>query len=288
MPGRAPPDPVRAEGLHPGAGAPQPLPVEVLVVGHGVGDGPGDRAGVPEVGDAGDTGDGQAHDVELGAGQVDLLVDARVLDPAVGVAGDHGLPGHRPLTADQPAVAAGGAGAVGGEEADGVRVQVRGDLLTPELGREAGEKDVGGEPDAERGPGFPAARGEAGAGELGGGAAGKTLVDPVDVRPHPPRRPGVPSLEVREAASGGVVDSGPSREPVPVQGAPAEEGRRGALRPVALDLQLPGPVAGGDEALRVGEFGRAARAQMRNAPGVAVDLGGHAAPSLFFRLGLPK
>ncbi len=163
-------------------------------------------------------------------------------------------------------------------------------LLAPELGREPGEEDVGGEPDAEGGPGVPGPGGEAGAGELGGrlGPLRQTRVDPVDVRPHPLGRLGVPSLQVREAASGRVVESGPSGEQVPGQGVLAEEGRRGALGPVPLDLQLPGPVAGGDTALRVGEFGRAAGAQMRNAPGITVDLGGHAVPLPPFRLGLPK
>ncbi len=280
VPGRPAPDPVGPEGLHARAGAPQPLPVQVLVVGHGVGDGPGDRAGVAEVGDAGDAGHGQAHDVELGAGQVNLLVDARVLDPAVRVTGDDRPPGDGPLPAHQPAVAAGGAGAVGGEEADRVRTEVGGDLLAPELGREPGEEDVGGEPDAERGPGVPVARDETGPGELGGRVRSfrQTLVHPVHVRPHPLRRLRFPSLQAVEAASGRVVESGPSGEPVPGQGARAEEGSRGALGPVPLGLHLPGPVAGGDQALRVGEFRRAARAQMRNAPGVAVDLDGHPAP----------
>lgn len=118
------PDAVRAEGLHPGPRAAQSLPVQVLVVGHGVGDGPGDRAGVAEVGDAGDAGDGEAEDVELGAGEPDLLVDAGFLDVAVRVAGEDGLAGGGAGAGDQPAVAAGGARAVGGEQADRVRAQV--------------------------------------------------------------------------------------------------------------------------------------------------------------------
>src|SRR5690606_22466791 len=85
VPGGPAPGAVRAERLRTGAGAAQPLAVEVLVVGHGVGDGPGDGAGVTEVGDAGDAGHGEADDIELRAGQADLLVHARVLDEPVRV-----------------------------------------------------------------------------------------------------------------------------------------------------------------------------------------------------------
>lgn len=60
---------VRPQCLHGLAPAPQFLLVEVLVVGHGVGDRPGDGRGVSEVRDAGDAGNGQPDDVELRAGQ---------------------------------------------------------------------------------------------------------------------------------------------------------------------------------------------------------------------------
>lgn len=39
-----------------------------------------------EVGESGDAGDGEADDVDVRADQMDLLVDARVLDEAVRVA----------------------------------------------------------------------------------------------------------------------------------------------------------------------------------------------------------
>src|SRR5436190_2207656 len=68
---------------------------------------------------------------------------------------------------------------------------------------------------------------------------------------------------------------GPSREGVPGQGPGTEEGGRGALRAMPFDLQLPGTVAGGDPALGAGEFTRAARAEMGDPPGVAVDLDAH-------------
>jgi hypothetical protein len=69
---------------------------------------------VAEVGDAGDAGDGEADDVELGAGEPDLLVDAGILDVAVRVAREDGVAGGGAGAGDQPAVAAGGARAVGG------------------------------------------------------------------------------------------------------------------------------------------------------------------------------
>ncbi|GAA3227793.1 hypothetical protein GCM10020256_39410 [Streptomyces thermocoprophilus] len=166
--GGAVPAPVGAECLDAGAGAAQPLVVEVLVVGHGVGDGPGDGAGVAEVGEAGDAGDGEADDVELVAGEPYLLVDAGVLDEPVRVAGEDRLPGGGAVAGEEPAVAAGGAGAVGGEQADRVGPQVPYRLLAPQFGGEPGEQDVRGQPDAERGPRLPAAGGEAGRVELGG------------------------------------------------------------------------------------------------------------------------
>ncbi len=149
-------------------------------------------------------------------------------------------------------------------------------MLAPELGGEAREEDVRGEPDAERGPGLPTAGGQAGAGELGGGfARGQALVDSVDVRPHPGRRLRVLPLQGGEAAACGVREAGAAGEAVPGQGLGAEEGRGGALGAVPLDLQLPGAVAGGDPALGAGESGGGVRAQVRDSPGVAVGLGAH-------------
>lgn len=281
--GGAVPGAVRAERLDTGAGAAQALAVQVLVVGHRVGDGPGDRAGVAEVGDARDAGHREADDVELRAGQADLLVDAGVFDEAVRVARDDRLPGGGPLAAHQPAVAARRAGAVGGEQGHGVLAEVRGDVLAPELGGEAREEDVGGEPDAERGPGSPPSGGEAGADELRGRVPGlgEPLVHAVDVRPHPGRRLRVPFLQGGEAAACGVREPGAAGETVPGQGCGSEEGRGGALGAVPLDLQLPGTVAGGHPALGAGEFVRGVRAQVRDSPGVAVGLGAHPCASTF-------
>lgn len=157
MPSRDPPltiGPERLDGRR-GADHPQPLPVEVLIVGHGVRDRPGDMAGVGEVRDARDAGNGEADDVELGAGQMDLLIDAGVLDEPVGVATDDRVPGDRTRAAHQPAVAAGGTVPVGGEEPHGLDTEPPHDLLAPKLGREPGEENVRGQPDTERSPGLP-------------------------------------------------------------------------------------------------------------------------------------
>ncbi|EFL40512.1 PE-PGRS family protein [Streptomyces griseoflavus Tu4000] len=275
VPGGPPPRPVRTERLHPGAGPPQPLAVEVLVVGHGVGDGPGDRAGVAEVGDAGDARHSKADHVELRAGQTDLLVDARVLDEAVRVTGDDRVPGDRAVPGDQPAVAARGAGAVRGEQADGVRAEPAGDVLAPELGGEAGEEDVGGEPHRERGPGLPAAGDEARTGEFGGVGGAQPFVHAGHVRPYPLRRPGVGPLQLVPAAAGRVGQAGTADEAVPGERLGAEEGRRGALGAVPFDLELPGPVERGDPALDVREPVRVVRAQMGDAPGIPEDLADH-------------
>lgn len=263
---------VRAERLHaPVRRAAQLLPVEVLVVGHRVGDRPGHAARVPEVGDARDAGDGEAHHVELGAGEPDLLVDARVLDEAVRVARDDRGPGGGAGAGEQPAVGAGGAGAVGGEEGRAVVAEPAGDLFAPEFGGESGEEDVGGEPDAERGPGLPAAGGEPGGGELrcAGGPFGQARVDPVDVRAHPG---GGRRREPVVAAAGGVGEPGPPGEPVPVDGLRTEVRGGRAEHPVALGLQLPGAVQGGVVALGAGERERAAGLQVGYPPVVPEDL----------------
>lgn len=138
-------------------GAPQPLAVQVLVVGHGVGDRPRDRAGVPEVGEAGYAGHGEPDHVELGAGQPDLLVDAGRLDEPVRIARDECRAGGGALAGHQPAVAAGGAGAVGGEQLGVLLAEVPDDVVAPQLGGEAREEDVRRQPHGERRPRLPPA-----------------------------------------------------------------------------------------------------------------------------------
>ncbi len=287
VPGGPPPGAVRAERLDAGAGAPQPLAVEVLVVGHGVGDGPGDRAGVAEVGDAGDARHGEADDVELRAGQTYLLVDTGILDEPVRVAGDHRLPGDRALPRDQPAVAARGAGAVGGEQAHGVRPEAPGDVVAPQLGGEPGEEEVRGQPHRQRGPRLPAAGDGAGAGELRGVEPVQALVDAGDVRPDPVGGLRVVLLQAGEAAAGRVGHPGAPDQHVPGQFRGAEEGGRGALGAVPLHLDLPAAVEGGHQPLDTREFTRVVRPQMGNPQGsrkIAPDT----VPSFHFRLGCPK
>lgn len=230
--------------------------------------------------EAGDAGHGQADHVVLGAGEPDLLVDAGRLDEPVRVAREQGGAGGGPVGVDQPAVAAGGAGAVRGEQFDRLVAERAGDVLAPQLGREAGEEDVGRQPDAQRHPGLPGARFEAGVRELAAaaGAFGEARADPFRVR----RDPGAGVVvQPVEAAPGGVGQPGAAGEDVPLDGFGAEERGRGALGAVPLDLQLPRPVAGGDAALGVGEFARIPGAQVRDAPGVPVDLDAHTRPDLF-------
>ena len=62
--------------------------VEVLVVRHRVGDRPGDLARVTEVRDTRNPWHGEADHVVLGAGQPELLVDARAFDVPMWVARD--------------------------------------------------------------------------------------------------------------------------------------------------------------------------------------------------------
>ncbi len=283
--GRAPA--LGAEGLHASVGQPpQPLPVHVLVVRHRVGDRPGHRPGVAEVREAGDARHGEADHVVRGAGEPDLLVDARRLDEPVRVAGHQGRPARGPLARDHPAVGARGARPVRREQLRPLLAEPARDLLPPQLGGEAREEDVGREPDGERCPRLPAAGRETGLRELGRapGPLRQTVVDPVHVRAYPRGRRRVRALQAGEAETGGVREPDPPGEDVPAELGGAEERGRGALGPVPLHLQLPGAVTGGDPPLGEGEFVRVPGPQMRNAPGVPVDLDAHGEilPSLLF------
>jgi hypothetical protein len=88
--------------------------------------------------------------------------------------------------------------------------------------------------------------------------------------------------------AGGVGEAGAAGEEIPREGAGSEEGRGGALGAMPFDLQLPGAVAGGHQALGAGEFEGAGGAQVGDAPGVAVQCGRHPVTSHGFRLALPK
>ncbi|GAA3227786.1 hypothetical protein GCM10020256_39400 [Streptomyces thermocoprophilus] len=100
-------------------------------------------------------------------------------------------------------------------------------------------------------------------------------VDAVGVGADPVGGLGVVGAEGVPAAAGGVGEAGAAGEAVPGQVVGAEEGGRRALQTVPFDFELPGPVAGGDQALGVGEGKGVVRAQVGDAPGVAVDLDGH-------------
>ena len=112
----------RLADQQPVAGAPQPFAVEVLVVGHRVGDRPGDLAGMTEMGDARNAGHGEPEHVVLRTGETDLLVDAGRFDDPVRITADQGGPGGGAVGGEQPAVAARGDVVVGGEQAGGLRL----------------------------------------------------------------------------------------------------------------------------------------------------------------------
>ena len=85
---------------------PQLLDVEVLVVGGGVGDAPADPRVVAEVGEGRDAGEGQADNVELGAGDAVLVVGVGGVQRTVGIAGHQRLAGGGELSGPGPTVAA--------------------------------------------------------------------------------------------------------------------------------------------------------------------------------------
>ena len=84
-----------------------PLHVEVLVVGHGVGNAPGHALVVPEVGKARAAREGKTDNVELGAGHVVLVVDVGHVKTPVRIARDQRGPRRRPFGTEGPAVGAG-------------------------------------------------------------------------------------------------------------------------------------------------------------------------------------
>ena len=85
---------------------PEPLDVHVLVVGHGVGDAPRDAGVVPEVREAREPRERQADRVELGAGDVVLVVDVGRVEPPVRVAGHERSTRSGPGAGQRPVVAA--------------------------------------------------------------------------------------------------------------------------------------------------------------------------------------
>ena len=83
------------------------LQVQVLVVGHGVGDAPGHGRVVPEVREPRDAGERQADHVELRAGDVVLVVDVGRVQRAVRVPRQQRLPRGRAAPRQHPVVAPG-------------------------------------------------------------------------------------------------------------------------------------------------------------------------------------
>ncbi len=238
----------------------------------------------------GDAGHGEADDVELRAGQVDLLVDAGVLDDTVRV-----TPAmiacpvvvRSPLTSQPLLPAVPGPSAAKRATASGPRCAVMCSRQSL-AGKPAKRMCVASQ--TPSGVQLPAAGGETGACEPGAAPPfGQPLVHPVDVGPHPCVRLRVLLLQGGEAAAGGVREPGSPGEPVPGQGSGPEEGRGGALRAVPLDLQLPSTVTGGHPALGAGEFVRVVRAQVRDPlRRRGMSRRSPLCPYFPFRLGSPK
>ncbi len=170
--------------------AAQALVEQVLGVGHGVGDAPGDRARVPEVRDAGDPRHRETDHVEtvgaaIGAGQPDLLVGTGKLEEPVRVPARSGAPeAVRVPSRIQPFEPV-GAGPSMAKRPTAVLPEMRDDALAPELGGETGpEEQVLGVPDRQGRPGFPS---RWGACEFGGGSRRfrQGGVDARDIRADP-------------------------------------------------------------------------------------------------------
>ncbi|GGP81081.1 hypothetical protein GCM10010140_07420 [Streptosporangium pseudovulgare] len=274
---------VHLPDLDPPVAAAQPFAVEVLVVGHGVGDGPGDRAGVAEVRHARNAGEGQPGHVEFGAGEADLLVDPRQFEYAVRVAGDHGGPSGARVPRHRPGVAARARRPLHGEEVAGLGAQGGADVGTPQLVREGREEDVLNEEDAERRPGPPRVGSAAGRAELRGAGVRQGVVDAVHVGLDP--APGLREQSL-EAAAGGVVQPGPPGETVPGHVCGAQSFGQSALGSPFLGLHLPGAIGDGRRTLRVGQILDGVAPHMWNAP--LIPSGGTPPHMILLRLPSPN
>ena len=99
------PPPLAPELVARGVGGVEALDEDVLVVRHRVRDAPGHVAVVAEVGEAGDAGKRKPDGVELGAGEMVLVVAVRGVEGAMGVARHEREPGGRPRSRQGPVVA---------------------------------------------------------------------------------------------------------------------------------------------------------------------------------------
>ena len=87
------------------AGVVEPLDVEVVVIGLGVGHAPCHAGVVAEMGKAGAAREGEPQGVEVGAGDVVLVVDVGGVERPVGVARNERLPRGRAAAQQGPVVA---------------------------------------------------------------------------------------------------------------------------------------------------------------------------------------
>ena len=258
---------------------PQPLAVQVLVVGHGVGDAPRHGPRMSEVLDARHAGEGEADDVELGTRETHLLVAPRQLDHPVRVARDERQPASGPVPADDPRVAArrlDTLDTLGVEEGQHLLAQPVDDVGVEELRRERAEEQVDAPEDAERRPRRPRAR-------LGGIHAEterldlrgtreplrQRLVDTADVGREP--RLGL-VVEPLEAPSDRRLQAHLAREPVPRQAGGPDVLGGAALHAPAVVLELPAPVQRRHAALEPRELHDVVGAQVGHAEGVAADV----------------
>ena len=276
--------PLAAELVPRGVGGIEALDEDVLVVRHRVRDAPGHVAVVAEVGETGDAGEREPDGVEVGAGEVVLVVAVRRVEGAVGIAGDEGAPGGGARPGEDPAVAPADPAGEGREGGVVPAQGLQGAGRRPAVLR-AGREDqhrprggsrgqVGGQPRAE-------VADETGAPELHLPGPHLHVADLEDGEAVP-RRPGLgpraekleldgPDLRgVEEGIDAGrvglehharlggrplVVDAGasveaePARQHVLGDGGLAHELRPSSARPSAVVLHVPQPILGVDESL---------------------------------------
>jgi hypothetical protein len=238
---------------------------------------PRHRAGVGEVLHPGDTGEGEASDVEavigVGAGQPHLLVGVGRFERAVRVTGEQRQPARRPLSADHPRVAAGAPQPLVVEDVGELRAHGQLRVTTPQLAGERREEHVVGVEDGQGRPLRPLPRGD---------AEGVELRDRCGVT-QPVIHPCHVAAEERLCLAGqrgvgtssGLDQPGLPGEPVPRHPAGTEQRRRPPLRLEPGVLELPGAIGRHRAALEERHLRDGARDDVRDPPRVATDLAGH-------------
>ncbi len=291
--------PVRGE-ITPGIGGIEPLDEQVLDIGAGIGQPPGGPAVVAEH-DRRQAGKGRADQLQPGRLQVRQVPDARRLQPEMGIVREQGRPGPRPAARQHP-----GVGALPGR---GRRRQDGRQRVQPEAFRQRGERDwrirrilrpdVGDllvrEPRAEPRAqqlvlvvGAEVERHHPQPDQAVGGGPGLDLMVPENQELG--RQRPAPALQVSVDAGGIGLEPGPRRgaQVLEARGRPPVEPERaheavGRQRRPAhdlgqapgadppLELHLPEPVLGVDEAEGEDRILQARRLDMRDRPLIAHD-----------------